>query len=235
VAADHYRDDLCENLSYCEHGFWRPAPLSLFDGQSHEVNAAVDYGMSAVELTGSPASFECAPITPTGALRPVSDATFEAWSFSSFWDEAPADAGGLPRGNAWPDAPELVSDGTDTWVIDGGVRRRVESEESAIAWHFGEPGAGDPGALPEGDPLPMRPVLLRTGGALYLLDGEIDPQGPPTGPPEGGLPGDDPAAGCGCRVAGHRSSLAETPANIAWLSAFALVLAGLRRRRRTLV
>jgi hypothetical protein len=43
VPAARARDDLCEPLGSCNHGFEVGAPLSLFDDSAHEIAAAVDY------------------------------------------------------------------------------------------------------------------------------------------------------------------------------------------------
>ncbi|HZO14405.1 MAG TPA: M23 family metallopeptidase [Polyangiaceae bacterium] len=220
VAADLYRADLCENLGNCDHGFGRPSPLSLFDGTSYEVRAQVDYAMSTVELADSPAVMECAAIEPGGVLRKVTDPTFDAWGFSSFWDEAPVDElESLVRGIGWPEVPELVRDGEELWLIDNGVRRLVLDDESAAAWRFEGAAEGDASEWPEGDPLPARPVLVRDADGVYLMDGELDPNRPWPG---GGQ--EDPVtASCSCRMA-------KTEHDAAWLGALLLGIGLLRRR-----
>lgn len=195
--ADLRRDDPCEPLGSCTHGFEAPMPLSLLGGE-HAVHA---YGVDAlsgeeVELEGSPRALECPLDLPSGVRRPLGgDGALGAWGFSRFWDVASApDAAlqALPEGDAFPSSPLLVrgDDGAASlWLIDGAERRAVPDAEVAGAWNL------DPDravvwpaarlvALPLGPALRPRPFLVQGSGPLYVIDA----------PP---LPGEAGGAGAG--------------------------------------
>ncbi|WP_437587190.1 M23 family metallopeptidase [Sorangium sp. So ce1000] len=203
-AADLHRDDLCEPLGSCAHGFEAPMPLSLLGGE-HAVHA---YGVDAlsgdeVELEGSPMALACPLELPSGVRRPLDDGALDAWGFSRFWDVASApDAAlqALPEGGAFPSSPLLVrgDDGAASlWLVDGAERRALPDAEAARAWKL-DPGeavvwpAARLAALPLGPALPPRPFLAHgSGPALYMIDA------PPLSGEGGGAGVDDGAGGAG--------------------------------------
>ncbi|WP_438038808.1 M23 family metallopeptidase [Sorangium sp. So ce128] len=182
--ADVRRDDLCEPLGSCAHGFEAPMPLSLLGGD-HAVHAYGVDGSSGeeVELEGSPRALECPLDLPSGVRRPLGgDGALDAWGFSRFWDVASApDAAllALPEGDVFPSSPLLVrgDDGAASlWLIDGAERRAVPDAEVAGAWHL-DPGeavvwpAARLAALPLGPALRPRPFLVQGSGlALHVID-----------------------------------------------------------------
>jgi hypothetical protein len=75
IQADIDRADLCTPLGSCKHGYEVASPLSLHDGQPHEVHA---YGIDSAggtnaELVQSPATLNCKPVIPEGVRRKVKD------------------------------------------------------------------------------------------------------------------------------------------------------------------
>ncbi len=239
VTADRYRADLCDALGHCDHGLSVLSPLSLFDDTDYEVGAAVDYdalGME-IELTGSPMTLQCPPIELSGVRRPVPMATFEQWSFSAFWDEAPAPTGdveALPVTEDWPSEAEVVmaeGDAEAWWLIDDGETRSIAGPEVARAWRLDLAAAetrsqSEIDALPAGPPLRARPVLVRdSDDDLYVLDDIVL-----TGSSSSGVGGSSAAipggnAGCGCQAP---AGGAPEPRAV-WL--LALIGAQVRRRR----
>ncbi len=184
VHADVPRDDLCQAIGSCAHGFVALPPLSLFDGQPHPVHA---YGIGAAgqpnrELDGSPLPLTCAATLPAGVRRHVvSPASYEAWRLDDFADRMPAPEAAvlaLPAGPDVPVAPRIVAsdDGSPAvWVVDGDVRRHVESPASLAAWRFDAGAveklpAAEVEAIEVGKPWRPRPVAALAGGAVYLVD-----------------------------------------------------------------
>ena len=58
-----YKNDLCQAIGSCNHGYAYPIPVSLQDGAMHTVHA---YGIDTAggnnpELSGGPKGFTCAP------------------------------------------------------------------------------------------------------------------------------------------------------------------------------
>ncbi len=229
IAAELNRDDLCDSLGSCEHGFEVGSPLSLFDGLEHVVSADVDYEALAttIELGGSPQTMQCEPLVLSGVRRPVDVATFEQWSLSSFWDEAFADTGeveALELAGDWPDEPLVVrgeKEADGYWLIDEGQRRQIADAKVARAWRLDLNSAElrtavALEALPEGPALSARPVLLRDSDQqLFMLDAEPGAPATPDGgaggsPALDGIPGSNTSAGCGCRVP-RRTSGRGTP------------------------
>ena len=184
VLADLYRGDLCENLGFCDHGFHMPAPLSLFDGSEHGISAGAAYGDQIVELFESPKSFACeAPDIAGAGLRRIDD--LDAWGLSAFWDEgAHIDADVVAAQAIAEDfdaAPKLLLDEDTLYLHDQsrGELREV-SVQAQWGWRFDAAAAAeDPSAidaLPIGDPLPARPILVERQGEWYVVDG-VDPLG----------------------------------------------------------
>lgn len=184
LLADRHRDDLCEPLGACAHGFASPLPRSLLGGE-HAVRA---YGVDAssgaeVELPGSPRAFSCPLALPEGVRRPLGDAAaLEAWGFSPFWDVArpPAEAlEALPEGEAFPSSPWLVrgDDGAaEIWLIDGPSRRAVADADVAAAWGLDPDAAivwpaARISAMQPGRALPRQPFLAQgPGEVVYVID-----------------------------------------------------------------
>ena len=229
ISADLDRDDLCESLGSCEHGFEVGSPLSLFDGQEHVVSAGVDYEALAttIELGGSPQIMQCEPLVLSGVRRPVDVATFEQWSLSSFWDEAFAETSkveALELSGDWPAEPVVVrgeKEADGYWLVDQGQRRQIADAKVARAWRLDlssaeQRSAAALEALAEGPALSARPVLLRDSDQeLYMLDAAPGEPATPDGgaggsPALDGIPGSNSSAGCGCRVP-RRSSERGTP------------------------
>ena len=205
------------------------APLSLFDGVEHAVEASV----AGEKLSGGPLAFTCAAPAMTGERRLVDAAEL---GLDPFWDRPPfdiAEVDALPIGP--PLSPQLVQTPTGLHVLDGEVLRPT-SPQAAKAWRFAEPAAHE-GGLEIGEPWPARPVLLRpSDGAAYILDAPLDDiggNGSASSSGSGASPGADPTAPgdnggleghCACEAVGQRS----TPP--LWgLSLLGLAL--LRRRR----
>jgi hypothetical protein len=201
-----HRDDLCNAIGSCTHGFAVASPLSLFDGQLHAVHA---YGMgvsggSHAELAGSPSSLNCAATLPTGVRRHVINPdSYGAWRLDAFFDQLPiaeTDVSSLPAGEDLPAVPTLVKadDGSpEVWVVDGEVRRHVPGPEVMTGWRFdweaiqSKP-AVEVNALPVGPPWRVRPVLVSGEGAIWLVDDAFpEPEGEGSVPPgeQGGAGG----------------------------------------------
>ncbi|MBK8254713.1 MAG: hypothetical protein IPK82_18890 [Polyangiaceae bacterium] len=182
ITANLYREDLCAAIGSCEHGFSMPVPLSLLDGQAHNVHA---YGIDSMggvnpELGNSPKPLVCAP-SASGVRRPVVQVgAVDAWKFSTFWDVLPLpsdQAAALAAGVEFPNVPELVTpdDGSGViWLLDGKVRRAVTPGAAAM-WRF-DTGAAkvtsavEIQAMVEGPPVRARPVLVVYNGLSVVDD-----------------------------------------------------------------
>lgn len=193
LKADRARADLCGAIGSCNHAFAMRTPRSLLDGAPHPVHVyGIDVsGAPNAQLGNSPRTLQVAPpaIPSTALLRRVpGDQAFSAWRFSAYEDVAPMPDDSAKIG-AWrdkaapamPTAPELVQgdDGTSTlWLVDTGVRRRVVD---AAEWRFGPAKtlrAAELYAIPQGAPLPERPLLVRDVGPVhYVLDVPFQPTG----------------------------------------------------------
>lgn len=244
--ADLSRDDLCEAIGSCDHGFQIPPPLSLFDGLEHTVHAfASDGGPSAPEIGGSPLVMQCSFELPSGVRRRVVDLdSANAWRFSPYWDEIEVSDGvlsSLDEGADLDAAPRLVASVSEPdrmWIIDGGRKRAVSDRVVAVAWQLDPIIAmvipdSELASFPEGSPLRSRPVVLRSAsGELWLVD---DPPG--SGPSNTGGEGSDDdgldpdggglSEGCDCRA-----SVGSAPGGAASLAMLGLAAALLARGRR---
>ncbi|MFO0554916.1 MAG: M23 family metallopeptidase [Polyangiaceae bacterium] len=237
------REDLCGSLGSCDHGFEVPPPLSLFDGLPHDVHAFASDGSPTLgELTGSPASFTCAFVVPSGVLRPVaSEDIATAWGFTPFWDEVEVSDGILASfsvGSDLADAPRVVATSAEPerlYLVDGGLAREVGDPVTQLAWGFDSRlaeiiSADELAELAVGPALRRRPVVLRSSsGALFLVDDE--PTSDNTGGAGGGGGGGSKLTddeGCSCSSAPGASG-----ARWLWpvLAAFAFAAVQLRRRR----
>ena len=199
VVADQPREDLCQALGSCDHGFALDVPLSLQDGQPHPVYVyAHDSEEGApAELELSPAQVQCAaPSVPAGVRRwVVSPEVLATWKFSPFWqtirvdDEALA---AIPESRSLGEGPVLARSDAELdkfWLIDGGFRRHGPDLEVAVAWNLDLEAtstwtAAMLQALPEGTPLRPTPILVQgTGPAIYLMDDlQCDPDVLPPDP-----------------------------------------------------
>jgi len=240
--ADLDRDDLCEAVGSCNHGFELLPPLSLFDGEEHQVRAyASDGSPNTPELFGSPLPMQCNFELPAGERRKVRDLdSANAWRFSPFWDEIEVSDGiiaSIEEGRELGEAPRLVASvgAPDAlYLIDDGKRRAVGTLSVARAWdldpNFTELLADDElTAIPEGAALGTRPVVLRSAtGELWLVDSP--PSSGPNGSGGDGAGGGDAAdgdSGCSC-ITPASSSQGSGAASALLLASFLLV----RRRRQ---
>lgn len=195
VIADVPRDDLCQPLGSCDHGFELAAPLGLRDGAVHPIHAYAidDKGGAPVELQLSPGQMQCEPPPlPTGVRRWVTNPeSLAAWKLSPFLQliHASDDALlALPQDRDLVPAPLLVASDAEpgkVWLVDDAYRRHVPSPEVASAWSF-DLGkvtiwpAADVQALIEGTPVRPAPILAQgTGPEVWLLDDhQCDPDAP---------------------------------------------------------
>ncbi|HWB78657.1 MAG TPA: MYXO-CTERM sorting domain-containing protein, partial [Nannocystaceae bacterium] len=189
TTADQQRDDLCEPLGSCNHGFTMDVPLSLQDGQAHAVHVyAIDSGgADNAELASSPQMLSCPrPELPEGFRRRVpDDVALAAWGFDPFWQMLTIEASELDDYEEWNDlggAPVLVktADDPEVWLVDSGWRRHVPTPEIAAAWGF-DLAEVEVVELPileqytEGTPVRDRPTLVSADGlAIYLVDDAQD-------------------------------------------------------------
>lgn len=186
VPADRYREDLCETLGSCEHGFEIEVPMAMRDGKVHPVFVYAlppEEGVPA-EVEASPLELSCPPPgLPDGVRRHVVDpASFGHWELSPLWHVAHVDDDALtelPEGPSFPEIRVVVrSDDTADdrlWWIDPGHRRAV-SPEVAVAWGI------DPDEieiwpahiledLHEGTPLRPTPFLVQgSGPEIWVID-----------------------------------------------------------------
>ncbi len=186
VSADIYRDDLCESLGSCSHGFAVEMPRSLRDGLEHTIYAyAEDDGNGpTAELEASPQSFTCGPpMIPEGVRRWIPDPeTLAAWHLSPFWDMAKVgddQLAAIPAGELLNSAPQLIQadDGSpEVFLVDFGYRRHVPTPEIAARWGL-DLGAVEilpPGqvySLELGPPLRSEPFMVKGSGPwIYLID-----------------------------------------------------------------
>ncbi|MCB9566558.1 MAG: hypothetical protein H6710_04985 [Myxococcales bacterium] len=186
VTADLYRDDLCEPLGSCAHGFAVEMPMSLRDDLDHTLHvfAADDGNGPAEEIDASPASFRCPPPPlPEGVRRLIpTPEVIAAWKLSTFWDLAkPGDAAiaVIPVGEDLAMQPILAraDDGsTEVWLVDGEHRRAIPSAEVAGRWGLDLEAAelwpaATVDALAEGPPLRDAPFMVKGSGPwIYLID-----------------------------------------------------------------
>lgn len=254
VLADQERDDLCDAIGSCDHGFDTVLPLSLLDGGAHSVAAVGSSPLAGSEpvLEGSPKSFTCTLELGIGLRRPVTEEAQTNWRFSAFWDvgDVAQLAGGAstfadrPVGTALDEFARIVTiesptaDGeADLWLIDAGYRRMIDAS-AARTWGFAVElaeswTAGELEELPVGAPVTARPIVIRdASGALFLID-DPDPASHP--PPSGaggsadsaGLDDATADAGCGCSLPGAEKPIDGRLALLLGLGALAL-----RSRRR---
>jgi MYXO-CTERM domain-containing protein len=182
--ADLQRDDLCEPLGTCNHGFEMEVPLSLQDGAVHPVHVyAIDSaGAANAELASSPQQLQCPrPEIPDGVRRLASADTIAAWGFSTFWRMAMVEQtqlDELEQGTELGSTPLLVrTEGApEIWWVDAGWRRHVSDPEVAAAWGLDLASAQvvSDAILDqwrEGTPMRDAPTLVSVDGlTVYLVD-----------------------------------------------------------------
>jgi len=184
VLADVQRDDLCEPLGTCNHGFDLGVPLSLQDGAAHPVHVyAIDSaGAANAELASSPQQLQCPrPEIPDGVRRLASADTIAAWGLSTFWrmamvEQTQIDA--LEQGTELGSAPLLVRTeaAPELWWVDAGWRRHVPSPEVAAVWGLDLASAqvvtdAILDQWREGTPMRDEPTLVSVDGiTIYLVD-----------------------------------------------------------------
>ncbi|HEY3446585.1 MAG TPA: M15 family metallopeptidase [Myxococcales bacterium] len=198
VNAGVARSDLCGAIGSCDHGFSLLSPLSLHDGAAHAVHA---YGIDSEggpnpQLSGSPASLQCAPSPPAGVRRHVANPeVYAAWRFDAFRDQMKVADSVLDAMASEVDvapAPVMIrADGADeVYLLDQGHRRHVPDPGVAANWRLDlatvqvkPPAEVDP--IPVAKPLRSRPVLVvGNGPAVYLVDDALPvPPGPDAGAP----------------------------------------------------
>ncbi len=207
LVADLHRDDLCDALGSCAHGFEIEIPRSLRDSASHEVYVyAVDTeGTESPLLESSPGQFSCMPpAVPAGVRRLVGGPEVQAaWALSTFWDLAVIDAAtvdAIEPGEPLGETPLVVRGEDDPvealWLIDAGRKRSLASAAAREAWRI-DVGAAEvwPQAsvdgVPEGTPVRDEVFLVDdASGALYVIDDPQCPVGETCGGGTGGGSGD---------------------------------------------
>jgi MYXO-CTERM domain-containing protein len=188
--ADLPRPDVAKAIGVDpNHGFSIATPLYFCDGVEHALTVLgkpAGGSSSGVTITGAAKALDCAvPPAIQGVLRHVVDpASLEAWKLdvhkSLRWvtsDDRAAYAVSVDL----PAKPEVGrTDDGRAWVVDGEARRLITGKPAA--WGFDDAAIGalsaEAAALPEGLPLPVRPVLVQAVGtpAIYVLD--VDPAHP---------------------------------------------------------
>jgi MYXO-CTERM domain-containing protein len=186
ISADEHRQDLCDALGSCEHGFTIAIPKSLRDNTPHPVHVyAVDTeGSDTIQLEASPGTFSCPPAAvPPGIRRQVaSPEVLAEWGLSPFWDLTQLDDPQLAAIDVGPSLPDerlvVRGDGADAtwWVIEDGRRRRIASDAVADAWGIVEadvmPWPEDSLLdVPLGTDLPAEPFLVSgSDGVMWVID-----------------------------------------------------------------
>jgi hypothetical protein len=208
LVADQNRDDLCPVVGSCNHGYSTPPPLSLLDGQPHEVHAyAIDStGGPNPELPNSPRTLTCAAPALTGVKRWIENPTVLAsWKLDSFLDQlavpvATVDA--LPEGSKLPAAPMMVksADEATVYLVDGSLKRPIPNPGVVTAWHLAWDQlqiktSAELAALETGPALRLRPTMVADSkGRLLVVDDEA--------PASAGAGGGAGAAGAAGRADG---------------------------------
>ena len=189
VLADDPRDDLCEAIGSCDHGFQVEVPLGLRDGANHSLRVyAIDHeGEMNAELAVTPGELGCtAPPIPPGVRRHVPDAdAFASWGFSPLYHVAHVEDAALEAIDEGVDLgadPFLVTtDGSaEFWLVEHGWRRAFTDPTIAEAWGFSIDDATllDAAALELiaiGPPVRERPfVVVGSGPEMWLVDDDLD-------------------------------------------------------------
>ena len=241
TTANIQRDDLCDAIGSCAHGFSLPVPAALRDGKPHTVSAyGIDTeGVSNAELTDGGKTVTCDPPRPTiapdiGVRRHItSPDVLAAWGLHGYDVVTLADdqMDAYTDGGDIAAAPQLIQADGDPAVYlvdgpDGTILRHVTSTASMVAWHFTADMVKtvDPAELDNytiGAPLPDAPFVTKgSGPAVYVLDvGDVSN-------PDATVPGSGMDGGCQVGGGGGGGGMAGG------LVLLGLVLSPLRRRRR---
>ena len=194
VKSDRHRDDLCTAIGSCAHGFDLSPPLSLLDGQPHEVHAyGIDEaGLENAELAGSPKTLQASTPPLSGVRRHVIDPdSYAAWKLDDFWDRLPADDAAiaeLAEAKDFPALPSLIQadDGSpEVYVEDGKWRRHVADPSVMAAWGFDfasveKRPAMEVASLDAGPDWPARPrIVAKSDGTIFALDVSMPELGAP--------------------------------------------------------
>ncbi len=201
VRADVHRDDLCEAIDSCAHGFSLPTPLSLHDGQPHPVHAygiGFDGGGNA-ELADSPRQLQCPPTVPDGVRRHVVDEdSYAAWRLDAWWDRLPAPQEAVEErteGIPMPASPRLIRAEGDpgVFVVDGAYRRHV-TLAGMQGWRFDwdaieDVPLEDRDVYSAGPPWRERPTeVVGADGRVWIIDEPLPVIEEEAGPDAGGTP-----------------------------------------------
>lgn len=189
VSAGIDRQDLCQSLGSCNHGYEVKIPQSLRDGAPHtvQVEALDSAGGASAALTHSPGQFTCTVTPPLTAAQGVrrhvtSPQVLAAWKFDPLMDVAhmsDAEITAYPKGPDVPATPSLAQadDSTpEVWLLDTQTRRHVPSPAVMEAWRFdGSQIQSVPSAqlyaLTKGPVVRPEPFLMQgSGPEVYLLD-----------------------------------------------------------------
>jgi hypothetical protein len=251
ASADVPRDDLCDAIGSCAHGFSVPVPNAMRDGLPHTVEAfGLDAeGVFTQRLVGETMTVTCsapaAPLAPGhGAIRHVTSAeSLAAWGLG-FIDVLPVGddvVAGYVKGEPMPAAPDVVrvaggeTEAETLYVVDLGVRR-LASAEALAAWKLDaaaarEVSAEELAALPEGAPLMgVAYALQGSGPEVYVIDVE-DPTDPDAVVPGQGQEG-DVGGGCGVVAGGGGGRGARGPGLVGVLALVMVMVTVARRRSR---
>jgi hypothetical protein len=187
LVADQNRDDLCAVVGSCNHGYATPPPLSLLDGQPHEIHA---YGIDSSgganpELPNSPRTLTCAVPALVGVKRWIENPTVLAnWKFDPFLDQLAVPAAtvdALPEGSKLPAVPVMVktADEDTVYLVDGDWKRPIPNPSVVTAWHFAWDQlqiktSAELAALETGPTLRLRPTMVADSkGRLLVVDDEV--------------------------------------------------------------
>jgi hypothetical protein len=173
-----------------------PVPLGLRDSTMHSVYAyGLDSSGGPSALLGASQTFSCAPpvLPAPGVKRWIANPkALAAWKFDPFLDvahEPQKTVDGVPKGADLPATPlAVIGDDPAVWIIDGGIRRHVQSAKSLSDWQLTPTkwSAAQITAIPEGEPWPLQPFVFKGDGdpSVYVLDYGANPptsDNPPTG------------------------------------------------------
>ncbi len=180
--AGEHRQDLCDAIGSCRHGWYVKMPHSLMDGRSRPVHVyAMDAtGGESAELVHSGRTLKCgAPALPYTGRQAVkrhitSGHSLRAWGFQ--WNDiihvSDDVLGRYQTGTPLPHSPKLRSDGPAIHVVENGTKRHVPNPRAMNAWglNWGAVQPADLGGHAARPALEQRPYLIKgSGAAVYLL------------------------------------------------------------------
>ncbi len=180
LVANQSRADLCTAIGSCNHGFSMATPLSLCDGQPHQVHAyGIDSAGGNNPEIGSKTLTCSAPAIHGYKRHVVNPASLAAWGFTAFNDVAPVSDAvlmTLSQSADWPVSPTMVRvmGSQVVWVLDRGFRREVRNQAVAAAWNLDLTKVKDVAAAdltePEASPLRETPRLVHGSTVTYVID-----------------------------------------------------------------